>query len=404
MDNESSIAKRWVKEPNTDPCTGKRIPSYSNEYSALQERFLKDEMNWARATIANNRTLFGNDPSQFSYRIFLFERTIGLAHDAEIYRGLLGQGSVEIEFHYDLYQAFDGFHSELPDYSVKTINIFLESLPRDAKTFASAAYNIFMINPEIRHVTTYYPLVDGFLCKTRYAMQIVSDICGSMNIRGIPVFTSHTSRDYYDPSIEKDYSQLIHIGGTSKNKQTDVVVDTWLQFPTLPKLTIVSRYVPHIKKLYDLDRLPKNIALIDYEISQSQLQTLMNQIGCHLCPSLAEGWGHYIDEARAIGALIISNDAPPMNELVTHTFGLLVKSTNCGRKFHQYRFRISTSDLANVVFESIQMPLENKIRSGQIARQEYLRNRNSFERKFSQRILSIVSAHGGLHRHAEDQN
>jgi multisubunit Na+/H+ antiporter MnhB subunit len=40
-----------------------------------------------------------------------------------------------------------------------------------------------------------------------------------------------------------------------------------------------------------------------------------------------EGFGHYINEARAVGAFVISTDHPPMNELVTPERGALVKPT-----------------------------------------------------------------------------
>lgn len=37
----------------------------------------------------------------------------------------------------------------------------------------------------------------------------------------------------------------------------------------------------------------------------------------HVCASEREGFGHYINEARAAGALVVSTDHPPMNELIT---------------------------------------------------------------------------------------
>ena len=45
----------------------------------------------------------------------------------------------------------------------------------------------------------------------------------------------------------------------------------------------------------------------------------------HVCPSSREGFGHYINEARSVSAVIITVDAPPMNEFVTNaTSGILI--------------------------------------------------------------------------------
>ncbi|GMF47670.1 unnamed protein product [Phytophthora fragariaefolia] len=46
-----------------------------------------------------------------------------------------------------------------------------------------------------------------------------------------------------------------------------------------------------------------------------------------LCPSTQEGYGHYIDQARASGGVIVTTDAHPMNELIpSKEMGVLVKT------------------------------------------------------------------------------
>lgn len=46
--------------------------------------------------------------------------------------------------------------------------------------------------------------------------------------------------------------------------------------------------------------------------------------GVHICPSEREGFGHYINEARAASALVITTNHPPMNELITAATGVLI--------------------------------------------------------------------------------
>ena len=59
-------------------------------------------------------------------------------------------------------------------------------------------------------------------------------------------------------------------------------------------------------------------------LSSSELRRLQNQHAFHVCLSETEGWGHYIAEAMGCGAVVVTCDAPPMNELVTPERGALV--------------------------------------------------------------------------------
>lgn len=52
---------------------------------------------------------------------------------------------------------------------------------------------------------------------------------------------------------------------------------------------------------------------------------LMADSAFFLCPSIMEGYGHYINQARASGAVVVTTDANPMNELITSSeMGVLI--------------------------------------------------------------------------------
>lgn len=68
----------------------------------------------------------------------------------------------------------------------------------------------------------------------------------------------------------------------------------------------------------------KGIYLCHDRLSDAEIATLGAEAGVHACPSATEGWGQYIDEGRRAGAVVLTLDAPPMNELVTAASGVLV--------------------------------------------------------------------------------
>ena len=60
----------------------------------------------------------------------------------------------------------------------------------------------------------------------------------------------------------------------------------------------------------------RNVYMVEY-LSDKDLAYFREKAGIHICPSLAEGYGHYINEGRCNKSLVITTDASPMNELIT---------------------------------------------------------------------------------------
>ncbi|KAJ0389488.1 hypothetical protein P43SY_010352 [Pythium insidiosum] len=71
----------------------------------------------------------------------------------------------------------------------------------------------------------------------------------------------------------------------------------------------------------------KNIHMQGKQLDAQAFSKAMAAASFFLCASTMEGYGHYINQARAAGGLIISTDVPPMNELVTPTSGVLIPAT-----------------------------------------------------------------------------
>lgn len=383
------IVERWITEPNVNPFTGQQMYSFSEGYFAIQETVLAGVMERIKRRIKKSRMSIAA-VDKLQTRIFLFHKSQGLINDATLYKANL-PGAVETIYHFDEEYEFCGFHSRLEPYPFRTMNIYLESLPRDPQTFLSAGFNFFMVNPEIGHDPTFYDLLDGIICKTHHAGKTMREICAQQNSPTVCLHTSHDSPDMYDPTVKKDYNAFLHVGGISKHKQTDVVIETWVKNPGFPPITIVARHPQSVKRLSDGASMPDNIRFIDREISLDELTFLMNRNGCHICPSLTEGWGHYLNEARSCQSVIITNEAPPMSEFIAPDFGVLAPSTRGERKGYQYKYPISVNDLSLSVERVIRMTESQKRMMGEKARQAYIENKTVFKDRFPSSLIDVIS-------------
>ncbi len=112
--------------------------------------------------------------------------------------------------------------------------------------------------------------------------------------------------------------------------------------------------------------------------------------GIKLCTSQVEGFGHYLNEARAMSALTIALDAPPMNELITAETGILVPVTGCRPQRLGMIYDVDEADLLNAIDSAIAMPLSERERKGHAARALYEQQAAEFAQAFHAYLRPIV--------------
>jgi len=192
------------------------------------------------------------------------------------------------------------------------LNIFLQWA--DPSWMKLASKNVLIPNPEWfkDKWLKVIPEFDAIFCKTRVATTLFK------NKNPHTFFTSFTSKDSYLPGITKKKNQWLHLAGKSKLKGTKTIINTWLANPDFPHLTIVQRNAD------PPTRHARNLTYISEFIEKDRLLLLMNQCPVHICTSETEGFGHSMGEALSCGAIVITTDAPPMNELVNNKRGVLV--------------------------------------------------------------------------------
>ncbi|EGZ06077.1 homebox domain-containing protein [Phytophthora sojae] len=212
--------------------------------------------------------------------------------------------------------------------------------PKDKPIYLMPNIEMFELTPE------FYWKVDAVLCKTQICLDRVTKWYDQEgNPRNAEIFfTKHTSSDQAlfarkrlgeDAIAPKDFENVkfLHTPGTSIWKGTRAVLDCWTSTANLPPLDVYideSAYnymmpEPYQKKL-KFSRSPVNVHLGMLE--RSNFTKLTAEAAFLMCPSRSEGYGHYINQARASGAVVVSTNAAPMNELITsRDMGVLVQAT-----------------------------------------------------------------------------
>lgn len=181
--------------------------------------------------------------------------------------------------------------------------------------------------------------------------------------------TGFASRDLHDCSIPRTLSCL-HVRGRSSLKSTDAVIEAWQKNPHLPPLTIISAA--------PLDT-PPHIRLLG-RVGEKQLRQEMNAASIHVCPSRAEGWGHYITEALSTGALVVTTNASPMNEHIHSDWGMLVQPERIGRRGMAHEYTVTARGVTDAVERAANITEPTRMWMSQKARQHFDQRNASFAR------------------------
>jgi glycosyltransferase involved in cell wall biosynthesis len=206
-----------------------------------------------------------------------------------------------------------------------------------------ARRNLFIPNPEwlsprdARHLHRF----DALLAKTRIAT-------ATFRARGIrTLYIGFHSTDCLIPDMPRQ-PRFLHLAGASRMKGTQRLLALWRRHPEWPPLLVLQspETVQETPDISARDNVEHRVAM---PCGIGEIRRLQNSHVFHLCLSEAEGWGHYIAEAMSCGAVVITCDAPPMNELVRPGRGLLVAATAAGQLNAAMRYRFDEAALEGVI-------------------------------------------------------
>ena len=288
----------------------------------------------------------------------------GLTRDAEILR--LGLASIGIEAAlFDIRKRT--WMDRLRRRKVADLVIHLERV--HPAWLAGALHHVLIPNQERfpkRHIRR-LQRIDRVLAKTRHAEELFA---------GLGVDSAHLgfiSLDRYDPSVPKDWKRFFHLAGGSTLKGTEDILALWGSHPEWPELVLVQKHDNAPQSV------PTNVTLRGGYLTDGELKQLQNACGVHLCPSRSEGWGHNIVEALSCGALVVTTDAPPMNEHVTSDCGILVPTRHSEPRHLGRKYFVDYQALETVIERLVAESVDTARPIGKKARQRFEVLRQGFD-------------------------
>lgn len=191
-------------------------------------------------------------------------------------------------------------------------------------------------------------------------------------------YTGFASRDFNDPTIPRRRTAL-HLRGHSDFKNTEAVLSAWSRHPDLPPLTVISGVhldaPPHVRVLGRL--------------SDDELRRELNTATFHICPSRAEGWGHYISEALSVGGVVVTTNASPMNEHVEYGWGALVPPKRVSPRGLAHMYGIDPEALATAVRRVAALP-DTQLDAMRSRARQHFETRNAIFQATALRLLEEI--------------
>lgn len=300
--------------------------------------------------------------------IIVWDNGAGLSRDRDILYDILTDAGFQV--------TINGYSScpKKVRHLTYDVNIFIECLHHE--WFWHAHVNVLIPNPEWFQDKWHPDLtrLDRVLCKTEDAQKTFDELGCKTE------FISFSSVDRLDDKYEKSYEKYFHLAGRSTQKGTRPLIELWSRYPEWPTLTIVQN--PETAEVTSVDNIRHIVKYVD----DTLLQFYQNVHGVHLCPSESEGYGHYIGEALSCGALTVTTNAPPMNELVTAERGILIDYHASNPKNLGTNYYVDVEDMERKVKQVLSMDISVKKQLGENARKWYEQN-NQF---FRGRIVEIM--------------
>lgn len=276
----------------------------------------------------------------------------------------------------------------------KNIVFFWEKVVDCRLLYDDNFIKIFIPHPEIivDRTLTLLQRIDHIWHKTQLSSQAFKNFAP----QAAHFFTGFTSND---PTITvQSYRRFAHFRGKASNRHSKQILDVWRSNPHYPELRYhfyqelnASWEEPFEFKEWLTCR---NISIMAGKIDKDFYNQQVGECGIHLCLSGVEGFGHYINEARAIGAVVVVIDAPPMNEFIDISSGILIPPSDRRKMGLVYRHIVTEAEIKLAIDKIVALPQEHLEALGRSARRRYVSERQLFLER-SAYLLDLIRDDAG---------
>lgn len=319
-------------------------------------------------------------------RIIIPYKSVGLEYDAKIYKKMIT----------DIFPTYTIEISNSNNFKpTKNDDIHIYISNMDEHWLKYAKIKMLMINHELFYQSSDYDekynKLDYVLCRNQIGYDWAMKIKLEHGFKYSILLTKFTTI-FPTVDIQKHSNLILHSAGEHHWKQTDVIIKTWQKYSDLPLLiiTCTNQCFRNVQPILNKGGYPKNIhfhkKLIDYD----KFVALKNKAGIHLCPSIVEGYGHYINESRKVKSLVITTNFPPMNELIDDSCGILINCSSFGLKKNGAKLCFVTeNDMYVAVKKALDLSYETKQQMINKAHSKFLNETSEFTEKIKELFESL---------------
>lgn len=240
-----------------------------------------------------------------------------------------------------------------------------------------AEFNALIPNPEyfLDADRALLSRMDRVLVKTRHAAEIFSRLGARTDYIGF------TSEDRLDTRVPRG-DAFFHLAGKSGSKGTQAILEAWRQHPHWPHLTVVQ----NSRSARLGARAPNLTHLLQY-VPDERLKQMQNAHAFHLCPSETEGFGHYLMESLSVGAITLTTDGAPMNELVTPGRGILIPVARTGHQAAATTWLADAAEIAMAVERALALDEAQRESLASAGRKFFVDN----DQAFRTRLVALLT-------------